>query len=63
MEAIAVPPPKRYSSESTVCASSQPEPVVVATMRTLRCKAPVRSSSLTTRSALACVVGADSSPA
>ena len=41
---------------------SQPVPVVVATTRTLRLKAPVRSSSLTASADSAAMDGADFSP-
>ena len=61
--AIAVSPLCRYSSASIVWGSSQPDPVVVATTRTLLSNAPVRSSSSTTSAARFSTVRAESSPA
>ena len=54
--AIAVSPFQRYSSGSVPRGSRKPMPVVVATTRTSRSKAPVRSSSASTSSARPCAV-------
>ncbi len=61
--ATAVSPSYMYSSGSIIAGFTQPVPVVVATTSTLRLKAPVRSSSLTTSADSASIDGADLRPA
>lgn len=63
MATTAVSPPYMYSSGSIMFGFTQPVPVVVATTRTFRLKAPVRSSSLTASADSAAIEGADFSPA
>ena len=63
MLAIAVSPPCMSSSASTLPGSTQPVPVVVATTRTDRSHASVRSSSSTTRAAVASRSPSGSRPA
>src|SRR6478609_3695896 len=63
MLAIAVSPPCMSSTASTMPGSTQPVPVVVATTSTARSHASVRSSSATTRSAVASRSPSGSSPA
>ena len=58
----AVSPLYMYSGGSADCGSIQPVPVAPMTTSSLREKAPVRSSSLTARSARAAAVGALSRP-
>jgi hypothetical protein len=62
MAATAVSPPYMYSSGSIMAGFSHPVPVVVATTRTLRSNAPVRSSSRTASADSAAIDGADLSP-
>ena len=61
--ATAVSPPYMYSSGSIMFGFTQPVPVVVATTRTLRLNAPVRSSSLTASADSASIDGAELRPA